>query len=204
MASHRKSSCNSRFKPIEVAPLYLALRFAPGTSPLLRHSRDIESSPLFTALGRLGRRCEQRFDHDSEDDSWICLQHPSRYRSQYRRHSDGNCGAGITAIARDARRQQRGMRFRLRLHDVARGVTPSARDAVLARVHDRAAGEPRAAARLVIDATPTNGVCDSLEDNRETRGGSNGRRLENVSRIRSALRREACAEHLGGAETVRT
>jgi hypothetical protein len=46
MASHRKSSFNSRFKPIEVAPLYLALRFAPGTSPLLRHSRDIESSTL--------------------------------------------------------------------------------------------------------------------------------------------------------------
>jgi hypothetical protein len=43
-----------------------------------------------------------------------------------------------------------------------------------------------AAAHLVIDATLTNGVRDSLEDNRETRGGSNGRRIENVSRIRSA------------------
>ncbi|MGA7121350.1 MAG: hypothetical protein WBY94_14695 [Polyangiaceae bacterium] len=49
---------------------------------------------------------------------------------------------------------------------------------MLARLHDRAPGEPRAVAHLVIDATLTNGVRDSLEDNCETGGGSNGRRLE--------------------------
>jgi hypothetical protein len=76
---------------------------------------------------------------------------------------------------------------------------------VLARVHDRAPGEPRAVAHLVIDATLTNGVRDSLEDNCETGGGSNGRRLEErLADTFQRLRREACAEHHGGVATVRT